>query len=134
MNTLRNPAICILLMMLVGCSSCSTLAPGADAIVVRAEQTADASFKTINSFLEYERNNRAALWKIDRGIKHTADKIRVLAPAQIKALRDATKEYKRVKSQEHIDTVDLWLAEVAALVGQAQMALAQANTKLGRTP
>ena len=111
--------------------SCAQLAPGADPVVVRAEQTADGSFKTIDNFLQFERANRSALWKLDHGIKHAADVLRVKAPAAIQALRTATKDYKTVKSQEHAEAIDLWLAEVGALVGQAQTSLAQGTQKLG---
>ncbi len=130
MNKLQIPTLVFLLLL----AGCSALAPGADPVVVRAEQTAGAAKKTLDNFFQFERANRDSLWKLDHGIKHTADILRVRAPASIKALRAATKTYKAVKSQEHIDAVDLWLAEVAALVGQAQTTLAQSTQKLGRNP
>jgi hypothetical protein len=87
--------IAVFLLFGVGCS---TIAPGNDPIVVRAEQTVKAAVTVIDSFLKFEYDNRMVLATSRPEIKLFADKLRLEAPSAIREARVLTKTYKNGKT------------------------------------
>lgn len=107
-------------------TGCAAITPGHSAFVVRAEQTAEASFDIINGYLEFEKFNRNILWAKDHEFKHVADNLRTNSLPAIEALRVATKAYKQNRTSENKATLNTWLAVVDQLILQAQSQLAKA--------
>lgn len=129
MNTKRNPfslqldilTLLLLLFAILPGAGCAKLDPGADAVVVRAEQSAALGAESLDAFVQYEYRNRAALWAIDHGFKGAADSIRERGPAALQTLRDATKAYKASRTPEGKASLYTALAVVEALIADANL-------------
>lgn len=101
---------------LVGCTGgCAALAPGADPIVVRAEQTAAFAFEAMDLFLKMEENNREALRQAAPEVEKVANRVRVDGKSALVSLRDATKAYKTNRTPENKANLDTWMAVVEEL-------------------
>ena len=112
----RIPAILLCAGLLATASGCAVLEPGADPVVVRAEQAAEMSFATVDSFLLLEFTHRDQLG----GMKAAADYVRENYPPALKALRAATQTYKAVRNTENRDALTTALAVVNLLTEQAR--------------
>lgn len=106
-------------------TGCASVLPGNDPLVVNAERTASTSFDLIKGFLQYEKDNRALLWRTDQGIKAVADKLRDKAPQSIETLRNATKAYKKAKTPQNKAALSTWLAVVNSLLADATSHMAK---------
>ena len=80
--------------LLVGCG---TVAPGSDAVVVRAEQTIEAAFEVVDSFLLWEHQTPDAPVEV----KRAANELRVGFPASHRAAVALVKTYKTSKTPEN---------------------------------
>lgn len=112
--------------MLVLFAGCKALSPGADPVVVRAQQTAQATYAAVDAFLNFELANRDQLWKADPEIKHAADKLRATVPSALTALRTATKSYQVNKTPENSTALETSVNTVNSLIGEAQSGLNKA--------
>jgi len=88
---LTAPAI----VLLPGCAWFSPVEPGSESLVVNAERVAILSFTMVDTFLEWEHNNRAAL---PPNVTEAADALRDNFPPAYIAFRTATKTYKLTRS------------------------------------
>lgn len=94
-------------LMLAGCAS---LAPDADPIVVRAEQSISISYETANGFVEWEEANRAS---VSEDVTDAADTLRADFPAAHRAALDALAAYKADRSAYAKDRLLQWLSTLA---------------------
>lgn len=96
--------------LIVGCGGCVQLEPGADSVLVRAEQVAAGAFEVMDAFVELEYNNREALRKLSPEIESAANKVRIEGKHALVELRKATSVYKKNRSPENKMTVETWIA------------------------
>ena len=94
---------------------CAILQPGADPLVVRAEQTQQVSLAVVDQFLRYEYKNRATLGP---KVKQAADEVRKNFPPASKALEAATKAYKNNRTIDNKANLITWLSVVETLQGE----------------
>ena len=99
--------------MTVGCVG---LAPGAEAFVVRSEQTIASSFATVDTFVQWEASNRASL---PESVTVVADALRVDFPPAHDAALASLQVYKRTRSASDKDAVSTWLATLRSMADQA---------------
>jgi hypothetical protein len=83
--------------------------------------TVDYSTRTVNSFLSYEKENRALLWATAPEIKHTADFLRVHYPGWNAHAWDMIAAYRQGKTNE--DAVARAVSVVEAAASTASAAL-----------
>jgi hypothetical protein len=84
-------------------SGCVGVAPGNDAVVVRAEQTAQASFDLFDNFLKWEYANRAAA---PQEVRAFGNRLRQEGPVAIRTLRLVTQTYKSNRTPENKASVE----------------------------
>lgn len=97
-------------------TGCTGLAPGAEAFVVRSEQTIASSFATVDTFVDWESANRASL---PESVTAVADALRVDFPPAHDAALASLQVYKRTRSASDKDAVTTWLATLRAMADQA---------------
>lgn len=106
MKTIRNPLLWLTLgaLLLVAAafnSGCATtIKPGSDPIVVRAEQSAETALAVFDSYLKWERRNQAV---VGADAHQLADDIRTQGKSWIQDLRTATKNYKAARTGDNLD-------------------------------
>lgn len=69
-QTLRISILPLLIALAVFQQGCATT------IVGKGQQSVHAAAVSFDGFVTFEKNNRAALWAINPGVKHAADKLR----------------------------------------------------------
>lgn len=128
-NSLKNGVGVLLASagLLLGVTACNTVQvkPGADAIVVHAEWTAENATSAFNSYFEWAAANWSALSPALRertiALRNTGDQ-----PGQAKRaileLRGASEEYKRVKTAENGAQVKALTASLLATVNSVRAA------------
>ncbi len=109
-QTLTLSILCIALM------GCAVLKPGADPVVVRAEQTVKVAFEGCDSFLKWVHMNRAA---VPPEIQTYATALRESGPLAFKTARTLTKAYKQNRSDENRANLDTALAVLIALQSES---------------
>ena len=97
-------------------TGCVGLAPGAEAFVVRSEQTIASSFATVDTFVNWESANRASL---PESVTAVADALRVDFPPAHDAALASLQVYKRTRSASDKDSVTTWIATLRAMADQA---------------
>lgn len=102
--------------MTIGCAG---LAPGAEAFVVRSEQTIASSFATVDTFVNWESVNRDSL---PASVTAVADTLRVDFPPAHDAALASIQVYKRTRSASDKDSVTTWIATLKAMADQATKA------------
>ncbi|MFO1458237.1 MAG: hypothetical protein U1G08_02440 [Verrucomicrobiota bacterium] len=101
---------------------CVGLAPGAEAFVVRSEQTIASSFATVDTFVHWEEANRDSL---PESVSAVADTLREDFPPAHAAALASILTYKRTRSAEDKDRVNAWLATLRTMADQATKARAE---------
>lgn len=96
--------------LIVGCGGCVQLEPGADPVVVRAEQVAAGAFEVMDAFVELEANNRAAFRQLSPGIEQAANEVRTEGKLALQELRKATIVYKSNRSSTNKANVETYIA------------------------
>lgn len=91
MKTLHSLALVLLLT-----TGCATIT--GDPVTVNAEKATRVAVLAFDGFLELEYENRTALAKWPE-IRKVADHVRSIAPDLLVTVRNATKAYKRNKTQ-----------------------------------
>lgn len=117
MRTVRQYSAVMILaaVALVGCNGCNTLDPGADPVVVRAEQTAEIAFDIFDSYIKMEYNNREGLKEVSPKFGEIATVVDRDGRKAIEELRIATKVYKTNRNEENKANLNTWLQVVANL-------------------
>ena len=103
------------LLLIPGCAP--RIAPGADPLVVRAEELAERASESMDAFVLWEYKNRPAL---NKDITAAADLVREFGPKYLTQLREATKLYKFSKTQPDADKVKSAMATLQLLLDQAR--------------
>lgn len=109
----------LLLPILLLLSSCKSVSPGSDEVVVGAEKTRAISALTFSTLWRLEKDNRLALWAISHDFKHQVDATRTNAPVWIANLTGAIAAYKAAKG---LTTQQSLLASEENLLGHATAA------------
>jgi len=120
----RLPVITLVALVVIG-ASCTSIKPGNDAFVVRAEQAQQAAFDTVDTFLYLEKSNRAAFWALNHGIKKAADGLRAWYPAANATAVAMIKAYKRNRTDTNKANLVTALAVLAQARVEAEQWLAQ---------
>lgn len=81
-----------------GCQT--TIAPGADPVIVRAEQTAEIALATFDAFLKWERRNQSV---VGADVRAVAKEIRLRGKQWILDLRAATRAYAASRTGDNLD-------------------------------
>lgn len=102
-------------ILFTGCTY--TVKPGADPLVVHAEQLAITATDSINTFVDYCRRNEAALGK---DVLAARDLAATSGPVYIRELRRATKAYKGSRTTENGDAVNARMAALRQLLEQVR--------------
>lgn len=105
------------LCLLVGCS---TIAPGNDPVVVRAEQATTSAFDVVDAFLLWEHNH-----PVPDNIHAFAEKLRTEAPGWFATARALTKAYKANRTPEKKAALGTALAVLETAVREATHYLAR---------
>ena len=112
------------ILVVVALSACATLQTGADPVLVRAEQTLEISFTTIDGLLFVEKYHRAELEKVVPNAHQVAETLRVRAPEALRAATRAIDVYRIHRTPEAKADLATWLAVVQQLAYEAQRILA----------
>jgi hypothetical protein len=126
---MRNMMWCAVLAGALFCAGCSTVAPGSDPVVVRAEQVTLIAADTIDAFLRFERANQASL---GADVHAVAQSLRHEAPRAIRSARLATKTFKANRSPGNKATMETALAVLNAMAGQALAALQTESARIAQ--
>lgn len=122
--------ILLSLSFLLLVSGCAGIKPGADKLVVRAEQTRAAAAETFNSFVVFEHSNRDALWKVSKDIKHTADYVRAYGRPAIEELTKSIETYKVLKTSTSSGDLNKNIVAVTDILNRAVTVYAQGRAAL----
>jgi hypothetical protein len=106
-----------LCLIQVGLTGCSSVAPGNDPAVVRAQQTIVATYDLAASFLSWEEENRAI---VGEDVQEFADKLREEFPPLNRSARKLLKTYKANRTEQNKANLDTALKTLEALKGQVR--------------
>jgi hypothetical protein len=111
----------------ISVTGCATLNPGADPVVVRAEQSIKVAFDTFDTFLKMEKSNQARIRDKVPAVHEFAEWLRAPGPngsprgiAIIESANTVKNAYKRNRSPENKANLISALAAVEAAVSQTQ--------------
>jgi len=116
------------LLAVVFITACVALQPGADAIVVRAEQSRSIAFLTFDTFLKFEYDNRTLLAGTPE-IHAAAEHIRVNGPKWIDDLTALIAVYKANRTPENKANLATGLAVLNTALVAAEKYLSEASLK-----
>jgi len=117
----KHLAILILLLPLIF-TGCAGLKPGADPIIVRAQQTERAAFETFDAFLRIERKNAARIRTAAPEVSKFAEWLRAPLPdgprgiALVKSLGNVRRAYANAKTPDNRAKLAELPAEARAIV------------------
>lgn len=121
MNTKRSlVAFCLLLCLAVGCA---TVKPGADPVLVRAQQTYATAVNSCDLLFNLELDNRALIESKLPGTHAAVDKIKVNAKKYLPELLKATDSYSVAKTAENANALTIALAVIEDILRDVQSAL-----------
>lgn len=120
MKQLRISILPLVLALALSQQGCGTTE------VAKAQQVTHAATVDFNAFIQFEKTNRAQLWKINPAVKHTADKLRHKSCADCEpnaakwvnsviAMIDA---YKNARTPENKANMDTAIAAIQELINQ----------------
>jgi len=109
MQTSRVAVVVVGVLLAVALGGCKSVAPGADAALLRAEQAVYAALETTNALVAIEREHEAELARLEPQAHAVAERIRTEFPpayaravAAIDAYRSARTEDAAVRMQAYI--------------------------------
>lgn len=108
----------------VTATGCSTTATSGDPFVVEAEKDLRTAFNVVDSFLEWEANNRATAGS---DVTAAADTIRTTFPAAYKSAWDTLTTYKQNRDPAGRANLATWLQTINAAMLNAVRAMPQAQ-------
>lgn len=104
--------------LLSGCKNGAfTVAPGADPVVVTAEQSISTAWNVVNTFVEFELAHRSS---VGPDVTAIADTIRREAPDKFRLARSLMASYKNNRTAENKANLDTALAVVLELSAKVQ--------------
>jgi hypothetical protein len=101
--------------------------PGADPVVVNAQQVRQVALDTVDTYLKFEKDNRIALWKSSHEFKKVADDLRMQFPLSLKVYNVALDSYKAVRDSTNKANLETAAANLATLGTAAQTKLTAAK-------
>ena len=101
-------------MAFAGCET--TVAPGADPVVVHAEQSLAVARHALDTFVQYDHAHRAS---VPREVHAFAESVRKEAPAKFRAATAILDAYQANRSPENKATLETYVAALLALAEQA---------------
>lgn len=107
-----------LLALMMGATGCTTVAPGSDPYVVRAEQTINVAFETVNAFLQWEYNNRVIAPK---EVQDFAEALRFRAPDAFRSAKRMVRTYKYNRTSENKANADTAVMVITQLINEVNM-------------
>lgn len=107
---------------------CSTVKPGNDPFVVRAEQTVDTAYHTFDLFVVLERENEGIVAQFNVGIHVYAELIRRESPHWINTANTLIRTYKRNRTSDNKANAQTAIAVVEAGLEQAKKYIAEVNS------
>lgn len=128
-KTLRIGYIAFLIASLIGIG-CSSILPGNDSLVVRAEQAEKDANVAFNAFVQVEYANRDALLKVNPQIQKLADKVRVGWTNWVQTLDRAILTYKGAKTPDNATALVAAQAVIEGNLAQTKAATQQSLTNL----
>lgn len=127
----RRLITAVLLLGALCLSGCSALRPGADPVVVRAEQATQAALVTFDTFLKIEHEQRAFYRTTMPEAHEFAEHLRKEGPKWLATARAMTRAYKANRSPDNKAGLATALAFLDAGLRQAQDYLVEAERKKG---
>lgn len=124
---LRAAALPVLLLLAV---SCATITSG-DPVVVRAEQSVNIAFETVDTFLYVEKTHQADLAKVSADAHRVAEALRSNAPDAFRKARRLIDVYKGARTDENKANFMTALAFVQALADEVAPYLARYEAAKG---
>lgn len=104
-----------LLLLTAGCSG-FTVAPGADPVVVHAEQSLSVSRDALDAFVQYDYAHRK---DVPANVHAAAEAIRREAPAKFRAAAAILDAYQANRSPENLATLNTYVSALEELAKQA---------------
>lgn len=125
----QNIQTLMLLAALVA-TSCSSILPGNDPVVVNAERTTQLALETFDGFVSWEYTNREQLARFPQ-IRELADRIRLEAPLWLMSARALTKAYKQNRTDEGKANLETIVSVLTAAVNEASTYLSAVPQLVG---
>ena len=116
MKRLYLIALFSLALLFAGCGT-YTVAPGADPVVVHAEQTLAVSRDTLDAFIQYD---YAHADTEPAGVHAFAESIRRHAPDTFREARAILDAYQSAKTADNLGKLNTYLESIQALAAQAK--------------
>jgi hypothetical protein len=126
---MKSRRLCVPLLALLILASCAKIT--GDPVVVNAERSTSVSFDVIDSFLNFEHDNRAVIREKAPELHAFAETLREQAPRALKAARTATAVYKASRNPEDGQKAEDAVSFVETLARQAREAFLAAQKVTG---
>ncbi|NBW18997.1 MAG: hypothetical protein EBR82_64580 [Caulobacteraceae bacterium] len=117
MKSLLKFLLLIALIANLGCQS--TIAPGADPVIVTTQQVLEVSLGTVDKFLKFEYANRS---KVSPGVSEAAEQLRKEFPPAFRLARGLLTTYKQSRTPENKKLLDDYVLMVKRMAVKAQEA------------
>lgn len=104
-----------------------------DLALYTADASFDLAYKTMDAAFKIERDNRDYFWKLSPQIKHTMDRLRVIAQQAVNDYAAARTAYLANPTPAGLTGVQAVLAQIQQLVYAATAAVGQAGQPLTNT-
>jgi len=126
MKQIKSCNVAIVLLVALFIASCSTLTPGSDPIIVRAQQNIQQAKTTMNAFVTLEDQYTAKLKSINPNIHKAAESIRAHGQQWLTDGFNAIEIYRTTKDQSALNQA---LAVLAQAVSDSQKYINQAKAE-----
>jgi hypothetical protein len=114
-HIIRTIIITLVLLVSPGCQT--TIAPGADPVVVRTQQVLEISLSTVDNFLKYERKHNKS-----PAVHAVAETLRKEFPAVFRVARSLLVQYQTTKDPETLRLMQNYTAQVEGFATKALQA------------
>lgn len=116
-----------LLALVLLFSACNVLQPGADPVVVRAEQTTASAYDSFETFKKYEYDNRVTLESLNPKIETYANIVRRNEKKWLQTARAETMAYKNNRNDQNKANMNTAIAVLEEAMHQISLYMAQAS-------
>lgn len=103
----------VFVALLVGCATTG------DPLLVRGQQIRSAAYETFKIYTKFEKENREALWKVNKGFKHAADDIRENGINALEGFTKALDSYKAFRDEKSKGELFAQIQLITAMISQA---------------
>lgn len=109
-------------------TSCASILPGNDAILVNAERTTSLAYTTFDSFLSFERQQDAYVKVSAPEVHRFANSLRVNAPKWLGTARATTETYRLNRTSDNKANLNTAVAILQTAISQVTVYSAQLKT------